>query len=626
MDDFFNSYVAELTNRSKRAGGERAYLFMSYYNTCLASIILLQFLTIPFSSQNLYWMPAVSTDPIAKQLRTGAAPSSFAMSELNGTLSGNLSDMNRGLQVSPSPFLGQGAITPELLQQAGLLALQQQQQQMMMNKPQPRPPGMIVPQPAYNVPPPMFGGQPAPSGLAPLGGLAMPKAQMQPQETVGMVDPPSPDGTHSGGDVSVQRHSGNEKGGRGGKNARQQEANKIAQQRYRERKKQKFHDMEKQVELLRQELANFQSVQARNQILEGMNTDLQRALVEREREVERLKVELDSQADASLGNASEDSENVAGGGTGTTLRQSGSREAHHAGAGGAVGSGGGDPAAMQLPRNMSVPCDMLPRNLSGIDFEAGFSQQIELLQKFMKQHNLESTDVSLESVSDDVIADLAQLVGTSCQLCQAAIRAEGARVLELIAGDPSQLSSAEHPQEERFITALEAMQLSPQQEEQLLLLRKSHLSKMREIYAERQELNLEAMALMLPHHSRNPAEDNTLEGKMENISNFGYLPVAKSNAELAKVLDAIKDNLRREQRSAMDINCATVSRVLNPLQAAHYMVSVFPQHCDALALSNVLAHRLGSEPPSNGGSRVNSRVNSENLAAALCGAPATCCP
>jgi hypothetical protein len=45
-----------------------------------------------------------------------------------------------------------------------------------------------------------------------------------------------------------------------------------------------------------------------------------------------------------------------------------------------------------------------------------------------------------------------------------------------------------------------------------------------------------------------------------------------------------QDNLRREQRAVMDINCITISKILTPLQAAHYMVNAYPQHCDALAL------------------------------------------
>lgn len=45
---------------------------------------------------------------------------------------------------------------------------------------------------------------------------------------------------------------------------------------------------------------------------------------------------------------------------------------------------------------------------------------------------------------------------------------------------------------------------------------------------------------MLPHSSRNPAEDNTVEGRLASMSSAGYLPVAKSSAELAEVLDRIK--------------------------------------------------------------------------------------
>jgi hypothetical protein len=480
--------------------------------------------------------------------------------------------------MGPSPFLapeGGLSVSPELLQQAGLLALQQQQlQQAELGAPKPLGAAAGLPfamQQALNQQQqqqqqlqPVFDG----SGSGGSGGppYSNPDAMQSPRT--------------SGGEGGGQRFSGNARN----KSARQQEANKIAQQRYRERKKQKFSELENQVELMRQELSKLQTVAQRNQILEGMNGELQKALVEREREVERLKVELDSAADASLNGMSEDSE---GGAAGTTTdRVAGMHIGVPTGS-----SGGLDHQQIQNCRTVS--CDVLPRDLSGIDFESGFAAQIEQLRSFLKKHNLEDFNTLAEDVPDQIMGELAQLVGTSCQLCQAAIRAEGARVLELIAGDPSQLSSAQHPAQDRFSAALDAMHMTPQQEEQLLLLRASHLEKMREIYAERQALNLEAMALMLPHHSRNPAEDNTLEGKMENISNYGYLPVAKSNAELASVLDGIKDNLRREQRSAMDINCATISKVLTPLQGAHYMCQVYPMHCDALALSNVLALRLG---------------------------------
>lgn len=217
------------------------------------------------------------------------------------------------------------------------------------------------------------------------------------------------------------------------------------------------------------------------------------------------------------------------------------------------------------------------------------------------------------NVPPEVIRELGGIVGRCCQLCQAAIRSEGVKILELISRDPKSLSNTAGAESSQWLAALDAVQLTPSQQEQLLLLRRSHLDRMREIYAERQALNMEAMVLMLPHHSANPGEDNTVEGKMNNISTAGYLPVAKSNAELATVLDKIKNNLRREQRSVMDLNCCTISRIMNPVQAARYMITVYPRHCDALALSNVLAQKVGRE-----GSF--SRLASEALASSGSGA------
>jgi flagellar motor protein MotB len=137
------------------------------------------------------------------------------------------------------------------------------------------------------------------------------------------------------------------------KTAKQQEANKIAQQRYRERKKQKFHEMEAQIGQLSRQLAALQALQSRNQILEGLNGELQQQvgpgcgrrgsaaggdrlwslahappplhthtraplgfhhvmlppstrpqLLGKEKEVERLKLALDAAAERSLGSHS----------------------------------------------------------------------------------------------------------------------------------------------------------------------------------------------------------------------------------------------------------------------------------------------------------------------------------
>jgi hypothetical protein len=404
----------------------------------------------------------------------------------------------------------------------------------------------------------------------------------------------------SGGQLYNQASSSDNAGlgnyhlGAGGgrhKTVRQQEANRIAQQRYRERKKQKFQELERTVDELRDQLSDLQALQQRNNILEGMNSQLQKSLIEKEREIERLKLVLDAQADASLGASGDTSDSC--GGHHHHQQQAAEPDKARELVADKVGScqfksGEGEG---EYP---SVPCDILPRDLTGIDFKAGFADQIKALREFMNLHDLESTcDMTVKTLTPELLKDLAQIVGRSCQLCQAAIRAEGIKVLDLIQSDATSLSSTKEATRAVFDTALDKMNLSAVQQQQIMLHRKAHLERMREIYAERQNLNFQAMALMLPSRNQDPALDNTVEGKLENIATRGYLPVAKSNAELAIVLDSMKDNLRREQRSAMDLNCATVSKILTPLQAAHFMSTVYPNHCDALALANVLAHRLG---------------------------------
>eukprot|EP00890_Picochlorum_soloecismus_P003139 jgi/Picsp_1/3826/NSC_01338-R1_expressed protein [Chlorella variabilis] len=391
---------------------------------------------------------------------------------------------------------------------------------------------------------------------------------------------------------------------RGGKSGKQQAANKIAQQRYRERKKQKYVEMEKAVKNMEQQLANLQALNKRNSMLEEMNSALQAQVVTKERELERLKAALDAQAEASLFHSGE-----------------------HGGSSGNLGSLKSEGHALPMLQEKkpqagnSISCDILPRDLTGIDFQTGFSDQIVALKTFLEKHNLLEDEMSLK---DELLAELATLVGRSCQLCQAAIRAEGVKVLDLISCDSKSKSRIGSENAEVWIKALSAMKMTHDQEQDLLLLRQSHLDKMRDIYEERQRLNLDAMAMMIPHTSKVPEEDSTLEGRMHTMSSGTYLPLARNNAELGAILDKIKDNLRREQRSVMDLNCCTISRILTPLQAARYMVTVYPLHCDALALSNAVAKNAGKSGDSTTSHNNASCGNSGQTIPQTCGASGCC--
>ncbi|PSC67155.1 golgin subfamily B member, partial [Micractinium conductrix] len=271
---------------------------------------------------------------------------------------------------------------------------------------------------------------------------------------------PNLSGTLSGG-------HGDDDGSGDGKH-KKTEANKVAQQRYRERKKAKFNEMESTIEALSKQLQQLQALQSRNQILEGLNGDLHAQLLHREREVERLKLALDASAERSLGSGP--SSPSADGATPASL------------------------PPLECNDEGCVSCDVLPQDLAGIDFKQGFSDQMERLRHFLTQHDLLECGATppAGSVSKELTAELAQIVGRSCQLCQAALRAEGVKVMELISKDPTSLSTVgTAAEQQRWQACLDTMHLTGQQQEALLLNRRSHLQRMRSIYQERHNLNMQ---------------------------------------------------------------------------------------------------------------------------------------
>lgn len=365
--------------------------------------------------------------------------------------------------------------------------------------------------------------------------------------------------TEDSGDKEVSTEGDRQTGTR---KKRQSQANKVAQQRYRERKKQKYMEMEKAVEEMKAELAYMQALKKRNSALEIMNSQLQSQMIAKESEIEQLKANMDAQSDASLIKVTDEEE------------------------GGAALSA----SDKKSEKKGCVVCNVLPKDLTGIDFKTGFEDQIQTLKKYMNEKGIAPSSSPQDAdIDQEILNELALHVGRSCQLCQAAIRAEGIYVLNLINGNVEKWK--EKGGDPRWAKVLEQIQLSENQKKDMLLLRSSHLQKMKEIYSERQQLNLDAISKMLPHSSDEPENDMTIDGRMNSMSNGTYLPLARRNAQLTEILDKVKQNLRKEQRAMMDLNCFTISNIMTPLQGARYMVGVYPMHCDALALSNALARR-----------------------------------
>ena len=647
VDNFFDSYVGELNQRSKRqaeaalAAGADKHVKLSDGEVAA-----------PGASSAMHAaLPAVQQ----QQQQLGSMPLVLDP--------GMLAAISGGMAV-PQMMLPPGAALPAGAGMGGL-ALPLVPGVGLQSAPMVLPPGMMAQVDALEA----LGGVPATDS-----GAAAPQASA-PSAGAGARRSSS----NGSGGATTHGRSHNSRL----KTVKQQEANKLAQQRYRcaegrrchrwgrslqrrpachapeelcpqylesllwvlrERKKAKFHELEETVEELRAQLATMQvrgrampwdgaagsacvpakgqlalaaavrrrgtpltplqATQSRNALLESMNSDLQHQLVEKEREVEKLRLVLESEAGpAATTSASEDLEGDGDSGHLNTARSSGSADA-------------------------LVPCSAAagPCLPAGADLAGQWRAQVEALRAFMQRRGLDRADPLEASPPLEVLQEAAQLVGRTCQLCQAALRNEGPQVLELVRGDASSLGQSGGGGG-HWHAALEAMHLSPEQRQQLLLLRSSHLDKMRAIYAERQTLNMQAMALMLPQGGATP------EGTISAIGEQGYLSCAKTSAQLGGCLDRIKDNLRREQRAVLDLNCCVVSRILKPLQArgvslwggslvggssglpwsagffnktlllsqlvlvcrsstpyqaAHYLLAIHPNHCDALALTNAL--------------------------------------
>jgi hypothetical protein len=161
---------------------------------------------------------------------------------------------------------------------------QQQQLQQQPYLPMPGMPGMLLPPLAGSrlpqvTPAGLPGAYPAAAGMGAYAPSATGNSQLLGLDlgldTSGAFSygagTLAPAGTNSGS-LSAEGHGGDDGVGGGdsrrNKTVRQQEANKVAQQRYRERKKQKFHEMEGQIEALTQQLNALQALQNRNQMLE----------------------------------------------------------------------------------------------------------------------------------------------------------------------------------------------------------------------------------------------------------------------------------------------------------------------------------------------------------------------
>lgn len=216
-----------------------------------------------------------------------------------------------------------------------------------------------------------------------------------------------------------------------------------------------------------------------------------------------------------------------------------------------------------------------------------FQAQVTKVKCFLEEHGLRLQDPSSAVLPPALRGQILVLVQESLGICRDLLRVEGVDVIELLQrrDEEAMASSGALPGSmlrQKWLHVIQVLHLTAEQRQQLLLQRTAHLALMRRIYRQRQQLNMQAMSLMLlpSGGAANDACSSTADS---------HAASGAQAAKLATVLRLVKENLRREQRASMEINACTLSRILTPVQAALYVCEAFPLHCDALGMCNVLS-------------------------------------
>ena len=450
------------------------------------------------------------------------------------------------------------------------------------------------------------------------------------------MKPPSQDSEQNGDGIISQKQDEYQKTEKG-KPARKRasDANKAAQQRYRERKKLKIANMESELEALKSKLEEFQAIKKRNEYLENMNATLQVQMVEKEIEVERLRsvgmsgldgtnprpqelrnsalprLNVDASGVAGSGQVKCESPALDSGSNGTSNRDGtgdGCRHCLGAPDASTVGRAPGDSkgkkdAVMSCAHLDMDRLEMMASQRNADEVKGDFFSQIEEIKATMakydvSEHHMEGEGDVASNLSKEACEELWGAIMKACQACYVCLQSSGPDVAKLI-GEWHRDGNSN----DRWVRALHAMNLRSEQKTELLLLRSRHLDTMKKIYEERQRLNLLAISKMVVAPIQSP-EDATIEAKMQCLSSVPSMGLSGNNASLNDALDKIKANLRMEQKAVMSLNCTTLTQILNCVQAARYMVCVYPQHCDALALANAL-HQTESHTSDGNASTVS---------------------
>lgn len=384
--------------------------------------------------------------------------------------------------------------------------------------------------------------EPIPLGTSPMAGFT-------PDTSNRMVDvtAKSSDAKSGSGKTSVSRNRN--------RTVRQQALNKQAQQRYRQRKKARAVQLEHTVQALSSEIDQLKAVREEKQALEERALELEKALLEKEAEVQQLKCQ--------------------------SVQKKSQQKS----------SDGSDASSTEVDSNTKTGPSQLAND---------FHKKVQDLKDLLHQQGIAPSQLASphsQDMSGPVAKEVAKQLAEVCGLCMRLVRIDGPNVWDLIQAETSRTISLDAIGEEQWFRIAASLQLTEEQVRTASLIRDECVKRLERIYINRQNLNLEAIGLLLPaeHGGKAPRL-----GKLGCFILGSLITRTKHSKKTHAVLEQLKENLREEQKLLADVDYMTYHRVVNPLQGAWAVLGLYPNHCDCLCLLNAIHERCQLQAKSQG--------------------------
>ncbi|KAK9830010.1 hypothetical protein WJX72_009170 [[Myrmecia] bisecta] len=166
----------------------------------------------------------------------------------------------------------------------------------------------------------------------------------------------------------------------------------------------------------------------------------------------------------------------------------------------------------------------------------------------------------------------------SFSTCYASVNPKGWIALRCMRLEDTQMAGEQEPTCQMWSSIAKAMNLSPEQKQKMLQLRRFYLTRLAAILRQRQEVSM-SLLRTVPGYAQRTARNTIATGHLKSLDAF----------------EQLKSNLSQEQECIQQF-AAAIRTIITPYQVAIAIVQSYPWAPDSLAICNCVA-KAESEPP-----------------------------